>query len=137
MAKQRSRTRSTSNTAPQVENTTNTNSTNNGTTQGESKMAGLTAEQIQQLLSTSRSKGQYVAYTNEFLASNEAGVCVNEQWADLADKKASTLKQGFENAKTNKESSDGADKIKVMVNEDKVYLINLALAGGAAAETTE
>lgn len=103
-------------------------------------MPGLTAEQITALLGASRTKGQYTTYLGDFLTSGEAGVCVNEQWVDLKDKKASTLKQGFENAKDNKNAPDGADNVKVIVNEDRVFLINLAAAGveaPAASNTDE
>lgn len=92
-------------------------------------MAGLTAEQIQALLGKTRSKGQYIVLLNQFLESGEAGVCVNEEWMELRDKKATTLKQGFENAKENKDAAEGSDQVKVIANEDKVFLINLTAAG--------
>lgn len=117
---------------PEVATNVVTSNGTSNTNQGERKMAGLTAEQIQQLLGKSRSKGQYIVHLNSFLASGEGGVCANDEWVDLADKKATTLKQGFENAKTNKDATDGAENVKVLVNEDKVYLINLTAAGVAA-----
>jgi hypothetical protein len=107
----------------------NTATSTNNTNTGEHKMAGLSAEQIAQLLGKTRTKGQYVVYLNQFLESGEGGLCVNEQWVDLRDKKAATLKQGFEGAKDNKEAQDGSENVKVIANEDKVYLINLAAAG--------
>jgi hypothetical protein len=100
-------------------------------------MAALTAEQIAQLLGKTRQKGVYIQYLNQFLQSAESGVCVNEQWIDLKDKKASTLKQGFENAKENKEAADGSEFVKVIANEDKVYLINLQAAGIETPEAVE
>lgn len=92
----------------------------------------LTAEQISALLSGSRSKGQYNTYLEQFLESGEGGVCVNDEWADLAGKSASTLKQGFENAKA-KSENENAKMVKVLTaGEDKeskqVFLINLAAA---------
>ena len=92
-------------------------------------MAGLTAEQIQALLGKTRQKGVYIQYLNEFLESGESGVCANDQWIALRDKKASTLKQGFEGAKENKEAKEGSEFVKVIANEEKVYLINLQAAG--------
>lgn len=89
----------------------------------------LTHEQIQALLSKTRQKGVYTERMNEFLASGEGGICVNETWADLAGKKATTLKQGFEGAKEKKDVAEGADKVIVKSDEEKVYLINLAAAG--------
>lgn len=103
-------------------------------------MAGLTDEQIKVLLSTTRTKGQYITYLAEFLDSGEKGVCVNEEWIDLSEKKSSTLKQGFENARENKNAPDGADAVKVIVSGDKedarVYLVNLKAAGVAAETVT-
>lgn len=100
-------------------------------------MAGLSADQISALLSQTRTKGQYSIYLASFLDSGEQGVCVNEQWADLRDKKASTLKQGFENAKDSKGAHADAEFVKVISNDDKVYLINLKAAGLEAEAATE
>jgi len=94
---------------------------------------GLTPEQIDALLSKTRTKGEYVVSLNEFLSSGEAGVCVNDQWKQMGGKKATTLKQGFEAAKDKKEANDGADKVIVKTDEEKVYLINLALVQGVEA----
>lgn len=120
MARQKSRVR------PQ--NTQANNGTNEDNKESVFKMA-LTPEQIAQLLSTSRSKGQYNVYLGKFVESGDAGVCANEEWVDLATKKASTVAQGFENAKKNKDAPEGAEFVKVLKNEDKVYLINLKAAG--------
>lgn len=101
-------------------------------------MAGLTDDQIKALLSTTRTKGQYITYLGEFIENGEKGICANEEWVDLAEKKASTLKQGFENAKENKNAPEGAEFVKVIVNGDKddakVYLVNLKAAGVSASE---
>jgi hypothetical protein len=90
----------------------------------------LSNDQIMALLSKTRQKGVYTDRLNEFIASGEGGLCVNEQWPDLGGKKATTLKQGFEAAKDKKEASEGADKVIVKTDEDKVYLINLAHVEG-------
>lgn len=112
-------------------------STNNSNTLGERihNMA-LTPEQIAELLSTSRTKGAYIGRLNEFVNSGEGGVCAND-WAEFSDKKANTLKQGFENAKNSKNAADGSDNIKVLVNDEKVFLINLAAAGVGAEAVAE
>lgn len=88
----------------------------------------LTPEEIQALLGKTRSKGQYGVMLAEFLASGDGGVCANEQWVAIRDKKATTIKQGFVNAIEKAGAPEGADKVKVITNEDKVYLINLAAA---------
>lgn len=108
---------------------------NSDTTKGNNKVAGLNQEQIMALLSKTRQKGVYTDRLNDFITSGEQGISVNETWADLRGKKATTLKQGFEAAKDKKEAADGADR--VIVKSDKaedgtetVYLINLALVEG-------
>lgn len=102
---------------------------------GNNNMAALDHDQIMALLSKTRQKGVYTERLNEFISGGEQGISVNETWADLRGKKATTLKQGFEAAKDKKEALDGADK--VIVKSDKaedgtesVYLINLALVEG-------
>lgn len=97
----------------------------------------LSAEQIQALLASTRSKGQYTEYLNAFLASGESGVCANDEWVSIRDKKATTIKQGFENAKEKKDVAEDAEFVKVISNEDKVYLINLKAAGVEMPATAE
>lgn len=113
----------------QVETTTNSN-----TIERVHNMTPLTPDQITALLGKARSKGGYETKFIEFVKSGEAGVCANETWAELETKKATTLKQGFENAKTKASvveavTAEVAEQVKVLTNEDKVYLINLSLAG--------
>ena len=100
-------------------------------------MASLNAEQIAALMQKTRQKGIYIERLNQFLASGEAGISVNETWVDLKDKKDTTLKQGFENAKDNKDASEGSENVKVIANEGQVFLINLAVAGLATEDGTE
>jgi hypothetical protein len=97
---------------------------------------GLTAEQITALLGKTRTKGDYVVKLNSFLESGEQGISVNETWVELKDKKATTLKQGFENAKGNKEAHADSEFVKVISSDDQVFLVNLKAAGddGETAE---
>ena len=97
----------------------------------------LTPEQIQTLLGKTRIKGDYVMKLNAFDASGEQGVSVSETWPDLAGKKATTLKQGFENAKQNKDFKGNADTIRVISNDDLVYLVKVDAASVDGAEGTE
>lgn len=92
-------------------------------------MAGLTAEQIQALLGKTRSKGVYTTRLNEFVASGDMGISVKETWVEYRDKQANTLKQGFEGAKEKKEAAEGSDQVKVIKQDEDVFLINLAVAG--------
>lgn len=101
-------------------------------------MPGLTPDQIQALLGKTRQKGIYEKYLIDFVNSNEGGINVNEEWMDLREKKATTLKQGFENAKDKAhvmEATEGkAANVKVLASDDQVYLINLAnVEGGESA----
>jgi len=102
-------------------------------TKGNGRIMPLSNEQIMALLSKTRQKGVYTDRLNEFLASGEQGIEVNSTWPDLGGKKATTLKQGFEAAKDKKEANEGADKVIVKTDEEKVYLINLALVEGVEA----
>lgn len=97
-------------------------------------MAGLTAEQITALLGATRQKGLYTTHLNAFVESGEMGVDVGEQWVEHSGKNASTLKQGFDNARTNKDFTGDANQIKVIKNEDKVFLVNLAVAAEQLGE---
>lgn len=86
---------------------------------------GLTAEQIAKLLGETRTKGQYIGRLNQFIESGAGAVCVTEEWpADFNGKQANTIKQGFENAKNSKNRAEGSDNVKVIKNNDLVYLVN-------------
>jgi hypothetical protein len=82
----------------------------------------------------------YGELLTQFLASGENGVSVREQWATQfawdADKpegergkQATTLKQGFENAKDRKDAPEGSENVDVIVDGEDVYLINKAAMG--------
>lgn len=94
----------------------------------------LNMDQIQAIYAKRRTKGQYTQFLAEFLASGDNGVSVKEEWkTQLADKQASTLKQGFENAKEKKDSPDGSDTVDVIVDGENVYLINRSVVQAEAA----
>lgn len=120
-----------------VDSTTEVEVVNNDTTQTKGtvkQMAGLTPEQIQALLGSTRTKGLYLAKINQFVESGEAGIAVAEEWPmEFAEKAYATVKQGFENAKNSKNYVGQPDQVKVIVNEEKVYLINLGATTEAAA----
>lgn len=111
----------------------NKTTTNQIETKEIKKMAGLTAEQIQALVSGTRKKGEYVASLNQFIASGENGCDVRETWPEFQGRKVSTLKQGFDNAITNKAASDGADQVKVYKQGEDVFLVNMAVAAAELA----
>lgn len=104
---------------------------NNGTNNKERKLMALTDEQIAALLANTRTKGGYSVKLVEFLDGGDAGIAVAENWPELKDKKDSTVAQGFENAKKNKDAPAAAEFVKVIKNDGQVFLINLK------AETVE
>jgi len=114
----------------------------------------LSAELIQQLLSQGKTRGEYDAVLREFLSSGSMGIEVDIHSGPLAGKRAKQAKIGFDNArkKTNDtglvhpggkevrvvavtgktEGPDGKQVDREDNSEDHVYLINTALATGAA-----
>jgi hypothetical protein len=101
---------------------------------GERKtIMALSPEQIRAVYAKRRTKGLYTDLIAEFLAMEEGGVSVKEQWnAQLGEKKVTSLKQGFDNVKKSKGAPDGAELVDVIVDGDDVYLINKALVGSEA-----
>lgn len=92
----------------------------------------LTPEQIREIYAKRRTKGLYQQFLAELLASGENGCDVKETWPQLADKKATTIKQGFENAKNTKDAPDGSEAVDVIVDGENVFLINAAALGDLA-----
>lgn len=100
-------------------------------------MAGLSSEQIRSIYAKRRTKGLYTQFLAELLATGENGCDVKAQWPQLADKKATTIKQGFENAKEKKDAPDGSEAVDVIVDGEDVYLIRADMVGelaGVAAD---
>lgn len=95
-------------------------------------MAGLSNEQILELLASGRQKGVYKERMQQFLTSGEGGISVADTFPDLAGKKSSSIKTGFENVKKGKDAPEGSDQVVVRSVDDKVYLINMANVQGAA-----
>lgn len=89
----------------------------------------LSAEDVKAIYAKRRTKGLYDQLLVKFLDSADNGVSVKEQWPELADKKAQSIKQGFENSKDRKTAPDGAEGVDVIVDGEDVYLINKVVAG--------
>ena len=101
----------------------------------------MTAEQIRAVYAKRRTKGLYGELLATFIESGEGGVSVREEWptqfswdesksgekGDEKGKTASTLKQGFENAKDKKDVPDSFALIDVIVDGTDVYLLNRAI----------
>lgn len=97
----------------------------------------LTAEQIASIYSKRRTKGLYTQFLAELLESGENGVDVKEQWPQLKDKKATTIKQGFENAKEKKDAPEGSDHVDVIVDGEDVFLVNSSMVRDLVATGAE
>jgi len=101
----------------------------------------LTPDQIRNIYAKRRTKGVYDQKTVEFLESGESGVSVRETWPNdfpypgkddegkATGKKATSIKQGFENSKSRKEAPEGSENIDVIVDGEEVFLIHKVLAG--------
>jgi hypothetical protein len=107
---------------------TQVTSDNSNTNQRRMKMP-LSPDQVREIYAKRRTKGLYDGLLIQFLNSEDNGVSVKEQWPELADKKAQTLKQGFENSKDRKGAPEGSDQVDVIVDGEDVYLINKVVAG--------
>src|SRR5215472_17817039 len=124
-------------TQTETTNTIDTNSVRKGF-----KMP-LTPEQSKSIYAKRRTKGLYAEKLVEFLGSGEAGINVREEWpTDFGwdeekpegerGKLASTLKQGFENVKSKSGAPEDSEAVDVMVEGEKVYLVNKVLAAELA-----
>ena len=92
-------------------------------------VAPIDSEKLQELLSASRSKGQYDTELKSFWESGEAGVQVDLSSGVFAGKKPNTIKTGFENATKREGAPEGAaDNLRVIVSGEDVYLIRTDLA---------
>jgi hypothetical protein len=98
-------------------------------------MAGLDPNEVKRLYANRRQKGLYTQLLSELIGSGENGANVKENWPQLAEKPASTLKQGFENAKQKKDAPEGSENIDVIVDGENVFLINTATFGEDGSET--
>lgn len=114
------------------------------TTNKENRMSALSPDTIQELLSKTRSRGDYGQVLADFLKSGDAGIEVPLDTGALAGKTAAQAAVGFNNARTavNKETGQpvhsGGHAVKVIkqvekdsdgndVEPGRVYLINTAL----------
>jgi hypothetical protein len=95
----------------------------------------LTADQITELLASSRSRGEYDQFLKGFMESGDAGTLVDREGGILAGKSEDQAKVGLENAK--KRTNDagelvhkGANLIKVIKKEGQVYIIDTSKVEG-------
>jgi hypothetical protein len=83
---------------------------------------------LAEILAGARGRGDYKTV---MVAFRDAGIRTAEVPLDrglFEGRKAQTVKTGFDNVKTSKEPPEGSDKIRVIKKNDKVYLVNQAVA---------
>jgi hypothetical protein len=85
----------------------------------------LSADLINQLLSSSKQRGQYDAELKSIVESGAKGVQVNLEDGAFAGKKAQSVKTGLDNARK-KLGEDVRDTIRVIMQDDQVFVINTA-----------
>ena len=78
---------------------------------------------IAELLSKARTRGEYARELGTFLESDSNGVQVNLEEGVFAGKKPQSVKIGFDNARKAKDAPEGADKVRVVLHENGVYLL--------------
>ena len=112
-------------------------------------MTTLSPNEIQELLSKARSRGEYDQYLKEFMESGDAGRLVDRESGILAGKSADQVKVGLENAKKRTDDNnklihgDGALAVKVIKKtegegddkEELVYVIDTSKVAGVEQES--
>ena len=84
--------------------------------------------EINEVQAGARGRGDYKVVLQQFI---EAGIRMARIPLDrgtFEQKKASTVKTGFENAKNAKNPVEGADQVQVVKKEDQIYLVNKAVS---------
>lgn len=84
----------------------------------------LSDERINELLSMSKQRGLYEAELNTFIASGARGVEVPLDSGTFSGKKAQSVKTGLDNARKKLEDEDVKNGIKVIKQEEHVFLLN-------------
>lgn len=95
--------------------------------------AVLDADTIAALLAGQKSRGDYDRVITEFLTSGEPGWLVDLETGPLAGKSAKQVKTGLDNARKRTDQAgklvhEGGADIKVILNDEKAYVINTAVA---------
>lgn len=116
----------------EVSNITETATNGNYAARIRREIVPLTNDRIREIYAKRRTKGLYTSLLAALLESGDNGCDVKETWPQLLDKKASTIKQGFENAKNTKDAPEGADNVDVIVDGEDVFLINTSVVGDMA-----
>lgn len=90
-------------------------------------------EELEGILSGAKSRGRYRTILADFISSGVKAwrVPTAEGSGEFAGKKTQSLKTGFESAKKHKEAPDGSDQVRVIVQNDAVFIVNDAAVQAA------
>ena len=83
---------------------------------------------LAEVLAGARGRGDYRTILEAFVGAGIRMAEIPLTEGLLEGKQASTVKTGFENAKNGKNPPAGADQVRVVKKEDKIYLVNQAVA---------
>lgn len=108
----------------------------------------LDANMIAELLSKQKSRGDYDAQVDEFLAEGVAGIEISLTEGRFQGKKAAQVKTGLDNARKRTKDGgglvhEGGQFLKVIAvtggegEEDHVYLINTAVTAEGATDAED
>jgi hypothetical protein len=86
----------------------------------------LSDERINELLSLSKQRGLYEAELKAFIESGVRGIEVPLDTGTFAGKKAGSVKTGLDNARKKIEDVDVRNGLKVIKQEEQVFLLNTA-----------
>lgn len=108
----------------------NTGETVTQTHTGGSKVAtAIDDSMIAALLAGSKQRGAYDTELKAFIESGEKGAMISLSEGTFAGKKSGSVKTGFENARKREGAPEEAKQVRVIVNEDNVYLVRQDLVG--------
>jgi hypothetical protein len=100
-------------------------------------ISGLTQDQIDNVLGSVKTRGEYDRQLKAMIESGEPGVMVSLTEGHFSDRKANSVKTGFESAKVRAAKLDedwakAAQDVRVLVHDESVYLIRTDIQSAAA-----
>lgn len=86
-------------------------------------ISALDQDAISNLLGSVKSRGEYDRQLRSFLDGGEPGVEVSLNEGPFKGKKPNSVKTGFESAQKREGAPENAGNVRVLVHEERVYLI--------------
>jgi hypothetical protein len=110
--------------ARQRGNVVERDTTTGGTTRMAQGIETLNQAEIDELLASSKQRGEYDRQLKAFVESAVAGVQVSLTEGPFQGKKPQTVKTGFDGAIKREGAPAGAENVRVISHDDKIYLLN-------------